>query len=163
MDTPYYAAARALFKRMQTVFSDEGIALYQEPPKKPSVSLGIPRNIPPFCVWVDFLPHSPNNGGGATIGANQYGFALSVYCIATNSDRNKAVDTLQKYVNSVCLGVSAGATLDRTVDNAIPSIGEAGIDSTPDNKYIAAASVEVVCNVASVCPHEFKELVKKCS
>lgn len=163
MNTPYAAAALALFKRMETVFSDEGIALYDEPPMKPSVSFGIPRNIPPFCIWVDFLPHSPINEGGATIGANQYGFALSVFCIATNSDRNKAVDTLQKYVNSVCQGVAAGATLDRTVDNAIPCIGESGVDFTNENKYIAAASVEVTCKVASVCPHEFKELVKKCS
>lgn len=158
--TPYARTAQALFERMKLVFSDKGLALHEEPPKKPEVSLGIPRTIPPFCVWVDILPHGATNDGGATTSENQYTFALNVYCVAKHSDRNKAVDALQKYVDSVCMGISAGATLNRSVDSATPSLGEAGVDATPENQYIAAASVEVVCKVAAVCPREFKELVK---
>lgn len=158
--TPYARTANALYERMQKVFSDEGLAIHEEPPKKPSVSLGLPRNISPFCVWVDFLPHASENEGGATSSENTYTFALNVYCVAKHSDRNTAVNTLQKYIDSVCMGISAAATLNRSVNNAIPRIGEAGVDSTPENQYIAAASVEVVCKVSAVCPREFKELVK---
>ncbi len=160
MLTPYQRAANGLHERMKRVFSPEGLALHDEPPTAPKVFLGIPRDIPPFCVWVDFLPHATTNEGGATSSENQYTFALNVYCVAKHTDRNKAVDTLQKYIGSVCMGISAAATLGRAVDNAIPTVGEAGVDSTPENQYIAAASVEVVCKVAAVCPQEFKELVK---
>lgn len=161
LQTPYKAASDALFKRMQLAFSDDGLALYGETkPPQPKVDQGTPRNIAPFHVWVDFLPYSNSAQGSATSHELATNFALDVYCIATHANRNKAVDALQMYVNSVCMAITAEATLGKAVNNAIPRISDAAVDGTSDKKHIAAAVIEVTLKTASICPKEFKELVR---
>lgn len=162
LQTPYMAAANALYERMKLAFSPEGLAIYgkEKPIKAPEVSQGAPKTIAPFHVWVDFLPFANATQGSATTAEIMTNFALDVYCVAKHSDRNKAVEILQTYVNSVCMSITADATLWRTVNNAIPRISDAAVDATPEKQYVAAAVIEVTLKTASVCPREFKELVR---
>lgn len=161
LQTPFERAARALYGRMITVFSADGLALYEDAPKRPDVSFGTPSVVKPFAVWVDMLPFGVRSTGSATTHEVAVEFAIDVYCVTKHSNRDVAVNTLQKYVNSIYMGVSADATLGRSVNNAIPRISDAGVDVTAEKQYIAAAVVEVTCKVASVCPKEFRELVKR--
>lgn len=160
LQTPYKAASDALYERLKLAFSDAGLALYGYSVQKPKVDQGTPRNVEPFHVWVDFLPFGNASQGSATTHEIMTNFALDVYCVAKNSDRNKAVDTLQTYINSVCMAITADATLNRAVNNAIPRISDAAVDSTPEKQFIAAAVIEVTLKTASICPTEFKELVR---
>lgn len=160
LQTPYMAASNALYERMQLAFSQDGIALYEGDVAAPKVDQGTPKTIAPFHVWVDFLPGSNDARGSATTAEIMTTFALDVYCVAKHTNRNKAVETLQTYVNSVCMSILADATLNRAVNNAIPRIADAAVDTTPEKQYVAAAVIEVSLMTASVCPKEFKELVR---
>lgn len=163
LQTPYERAAKALYERLQLVLSDAGLALYAEPVPKPQLSFGAPVNKRPNTVWLDPLPMTVSTNGSATSFENQTTFALTVFCMSRHTDRNVAVANVQRYVNSVYMGVMADATLGRQVDNAIPRVSETGSDSTPEKQYIVAASVDVTCKASSMCPREFKELVADAS
>lgn len=160
LQTPYMAASNALFERMKLAFSPDGLALYGGEIKAPKVDQGTPKDVAPFHVWVDFLPGSNDSQGSATTAEIMTTFALDVYCVAKHTNRNKAVEILQTYVNSVCMSIIADATLCRAVNNAIPRIADAAVDTTPEKQYVAAAVVEVQLKTASICPKEFKELVR---
>lgn len=160
LQTPYMAASNALFERMKLAFSPAGLALYEEKVEAPKVDQGMPKTIAPFHVWVDFLPGSNDARGSATTSEIMATFALDIYCVTKHTNRNKAVETLQAYMNSVCMSILADATLNRAVNNAIPRIADAAVDTTPEKQYVAAAVIEVSLMTASVCPREFKELVR---
>lgn len=160
LQTPYMAASNALFERMKLAFSKDGLALYEEELPTPKVDQGLPKTITPFHVWVDMLPGSNDSRGSATTAEIMTNFALDVYCVTKHTSRNKAVETLQAYVNSVCMSILADATLNRAVNNAIPRIADAAVDTTPEKQYVAAAVIEVSLMTASICPKEFKELVR---
>lgn len=159
IQTPYMAASDALFERMRLAFSKEALALYEEPVEPPKVDQGTPQTVAPFNVWVDFLPQSDDTQGSATNHEIMSSFVLDIYCVAKHTNRNKAVQILQTYVNTACMGILADATLGRTVNNSIPRLTDAGVDATPEKQFIAAAVVEVTLKTASVCPKELKELI----
>ncbi|OFK25014.1 hypothetical protein [Olsenella sp. HMSC062G07] len=163
LQTPYERAASALFERLRLVLSDAGLALYAEPVPVPQLTFGSPANKRPNVVWLDPLPMMASTSGSATSFENQTTFTLTVFCMSRHTDRNVAIANVQRYVNSVYMGVMADATLGRNVDNAIPRVTETGSDATPDKQYIVAASVDVTCKASSMCPREFKELVADAS
>lgn len=160
LQTPYERAADALYERLKVVLSKDGLALYEEPPAIPQVSLGNPVNKAANCVWLDPLPMTVSTNGSATSHENKTTFALTVFLLSKHSDRNKAIANVQRWVNSVYMGVMADATLGRSVDNAVPRMSEVGSDSTTEKQYIVGASVDVTCTAYSMCPKEFKELVR---
>ena len=159
MATPYEAAAEELTRRVRKVLSKEGLAVYDGDTPEPSVHYGLPATVGPWCVWVDPLPHSVETSGGASGHEHGTEFSLYVDCVAKSRKREDAVRALQRYANSVYMGVMADATLNRTVNNALPRLFDSGCDVTNDKQFICAAVVEVRCKTFTMCPHEFRELI----
>lgn len=160
MATPYDAAARAVCDRLRVVLSEGALALYDgDPVRVPVVSFGIGPSRPPFLVWVNPLARSVSTSGSATSHEYSTAFSIFVYLMATHADLDEAVRNVNTWLNSAYMGIAAEATLGRSVDCAVPRISDSGYDTTPDKKHVVAAELEVACRVASVCPHEFKELI----
>lgn len=161
LELPYTAAAEELFKRVSTVLSAKNLELYDRAVKAPTVVRFMGNKRPPFMVWCEPMPQSTTTRGGATTWAFQTEFDLSVYMFATHTDPDEATKTVDYWINSICMGIAADATLNRTVDIAIPRLADAGYDTTPEKKYIAAAQIEVNCRKNAICPKEFREMLRE--
>lgn len=160
---PYAEAAEALLERARLVLSEEALAMYGDGGKTPEVHDHMPPKRPPFLAWLDPLADMDSTTGSATSAEFEKQFTLHVYMFATHAKFDVARESVQRWVNSLCYGVAADATLGGTVDCAIPRMSDAGYDTTPDKKYLVAAQVDVTCKVFSACPKEFKELVRSAS
>lgn len=160
---PYAEAATALFERASLVLSESALAMYGDGGKVPEVHDHIPSKRPPFLAWCDPLADMDSTTGGATGAEYAKQFTLHVYLFATHAKFDVARESVQRWVNSLCYGIAADATLGGAVDCAIPRMSDAGYDSTPDKKYVVAAQVDVTCKVFSACPRELKELVRNAS
>lgn len=157
---PYSNASKALYERMRLVLSKDALAMYDEDVKVPKVDRFLGRDRPPFFVWTNPLARSTSSLAGATSWEYKSEFSLYVYMFATHANPDVALSSVEHWMNSAFMGVSADATLGRTVDCAIPRMSDSGYDTTPEKRYVVAAELEVTCKVASVCPKEFKELVR---
>lgn len=125
----------------------------------PKACDGFPASEPPFYIAVDSIAASANVTKESTIGAGRWEFTVNVVCFARHTDQLVASETLMAYTDCVMRCVMADQTLDRTVDNAFPSLDAAGTAADTSKRTLAAATVSVRCSVFSVCPKEFKEAV----
>lgn len=160
MRTLYRPAADALLDRLRLVLSEDALALCGEGSKVPTVSDHLAKGRPPFHVWLNPLPRFSTPMPGATIREARQDFTLDVYMFATHSDFSTALESVDRWVSNVILGIAADATLNGAVDGATARIADSGFDYTPDKKSVVALSLEVECSMYSICPQEMRELVR---
>lgn len=158
MRNVYELASKALYERLSLSLT-EGLSLFDDA-KQPTVTYGIGSKRPPFHVWVNPLARAVSTGGSVSGHEYRTEFAFYVYLTATHTDLDEAVRLVNMWAWAAYMGVSAEATLGRSVDLAIPRVSDSGYDTTPDKKHIAVIELEVTCTVTAICPQEFKEMVR---
>ncbi len=158
MVIPASEARDVLHKRLEAVFSKENLAKFSDA-QAPKVNLGFPVNEPPFYVAVDEIIDTANTDGAASMGHAEVSFNLNVWVCATHKDLKTAADAVIAYISTIFAAVLADQQLNNTVDNAFPSLRDAGTGADSSKRYVAAAKVVIACKVGSVCPSEIKEIV----
>lgn len=158
MVIPAIEARDVLHKRLEAVFSEENLAKFCDA-KAPKVSLGFPVNEPPFYVAVDEITDTASTDGAASMGHAEVSFNLNVWVCASHKELKTAADAVISYVSTIFAAVLADQQLNNTVDNAFPSLRDAGTGADSSKRYVAAATVVIACKVGSVCPAEIKEIV----
>ncbi len=160
MVIPAAEARDALHRRLEAVFG-EAFASLCPGVRAPKVYLGFPANEPPFYVAVDELVDTASTSGAASMGHARVDLTLRVFLFAKHRELMEAADTLLAYMDAVFASVLADQRLDRTVDNAMPSVESAGTAAGSDKRYMAAASVAIGCQVGSACPARIMEVVRE--
>ena len=159
MVIPAAAARDVLHGRLAAVFDPGAFGSLYPGVKAPRVELGFPVNEPPFYVAVDEIAETASTGGSASMGHAEVSFDLQVWLCASHKELKTAADAVLAYADAVFAAVLADPQLNLTVDNALPSIRNAGTGADSSKRYVAAASVAVACTVGSCCPAEIKEIV----
>lgn len=159
MVIPAAEARDVLHKRLEAVFGEEAFGSLYPGVKAPKVTLGFPVNEPPFYVAVDEIADTVSTGGAASMGHAEVSFDLNVWLCASHKDLKTAADSLIAYEDAIFAAVLADQRLNLTVDNAFPSIRNAGTGADSSKRYVAAANVAVACTVGSCCPAQIKEIV----
>ena len=158
MVIPASEARDVLHKRLEAVFNKENFAKFSDA-QAPKVTLGFPVNEPPFYVAVDEIIDTANTDGAASMGHAEVSFNLNVWVCATHKDLKTAADAVIAYISTIFAAILADQQLNNTVDNAFPSLRDAGTGADNSKRYVAAATVVIACKVGSVCPAEIKEVV----
>lgn len=162
MRTPLVDAPKALKERIELVLSESGLkAAFPgvKSLKVPMVTDHLGQTRPHFYVWVEPIARLVASSGSATCHESRIEFDLSAYLFAQHVKFDVAVETVNRWVTAIVLGVAADASLGKTVDSAIARVSDAGYDETPEKRFIAAAQIDVRCAVFSQCPSIFKELI----
>lgn len=153
-------ARDVLEARLRHVLSPDVLGRFSDalPPK---VLLGFPVDEPPAYVAVDEVPESIDASGGATMGHMGLTFPVRVWLFASHRDLKTAADAITDYAVLAMAAVLADQQLAGAVDKAVPSLSGSATGADSSRRYVAAATLTILCTVSSVCPAEIKEAVSE--
>lgn len=155
----FSTARDVLQTRLEAVFDPDTFGDLYPDIQAPKVFQGFPVNETPFYVAVDEIVDTATTTGGATMGHASISFTLRVWLFARHSSLKTASDAVLAYSDAVFKSVLADQRLDTAVDNSFPRIESAGTAADSSKRYVAAAVVEIDCEVFSKCPAKMMEVV----
>lgn len=149
---PFPDARGALAKDLEATFESDYCAAAWPEAYGASVSVGAPAGgTTQLCAWVEEQPDGMSAEPHATGRTATFRWSLTACLWAKRPTRELALASVDQMAQAAVAAVLCDPTLCRSVERAVPYVGELAVAQSDDRKWCAAAAVTVDCQAGDVC------------
>lgn len=149
---PFPAARTALAKDLAATFESGYCESAWPEAYGAAVTVGTPgRDQAQACAWVEEQPDAMSAEPHATGRTATFRWTLTACLWSKRPTRELALATVDQMAQAAVAAVLCDPTLCRSVERAVPYVGELMVAQSDDRKWCAAATVSVDCQAGDVC------------